>query len=1622
MNIYKVNHLTDGNTINKIHVFFGDHTSNLTELFENDPKNSLFADIFNQEELNAILNPVKKIPVIFSQQSIHIDDTIGVIKSKIMHEFQNTFALEEIYLFCMKEETLSAYTIYQNLTQNKRIKLNRIRLDNFLLNIVRDDKGAPVKFDIPDKEVYTYDDILALNLNGNTFMMNKVLGQKFFIVENEYPFICNPFQVVEYDAMIERNIRKTMTTLNSHLLLNTGKIVANNIYLCTANDVLKYKNDPLTIQLYYPFLYDKKIDTLESLQEHSAELIEKGKKMYTEAQFKGVDLFYNVYKLRTSELGYKKRGIKSIKFVIHPEYKVRIPIDIIFKIMHATQMAPFIKYNTGGARQDKMLRMYADKIALNGRKIPYLPKAMIFKLIKLVGRNKSVSIYINDINGTCEFEENGDITFYSEFEQIVDEVEIEQLLRDKLNPVLEIIKSYFEQNGYSMSLFDTLKHKNIEIKHLQYQSVVRINHAFDIKKLRGCVSNIFIIESDDITKGLVMRFKRIANFNKMSSMEAFVIEQQKDGLRDVEIIEALLENYKDLSEKDAVMLLGKMASELQIERGAKKGIAEIKVSPGFKVLVSFNQISSDITINVENINDIAYLDTIPIYLDTLVRLTQDETSTHVPIKEIQDICSGKEVADIVYNDIIPTHEMSYIDQEEAGEGLVLADEDIIFDVEEEEAKVGNALSLFFNDVDEEGSDEEEEEEDGLRGGSNSEENEEELDEMEDQSILSAAQPAPAVAPTPIPTPSAGPSPAQAPSIIKNVDGMKLNNPYHFQTRIIERDPVLILTEKQGKYNSYSRTCPQNIRRQPVILTEAELNKIRRDHPGYLNENSDIIKYGSQPDKEFYYICPRYWDLRTDSIITPEQIEREGLQDKIIPMDAKSVPRGKYIYEFNNPKDYKDNHKQYPGFLTDSHPSGLCLPCCFAKWNVPSLIGRKQKCAGKEPAKPNANDMDEYIKGPGKFPLAINRWGYLSPAIQQLLREKNTTCKTGNMCLLRHGVEISKTQSFIACISDALYYTRQDFVSINEMKETIILTLNIDNFITYQNGNLVTDFYDPKKIPNTENPEYTSSVLYSKLSEDEMPFFIKVCNAFENFIAYLNNGDVVIDYTYLWDIISTPNPALFKEGVNLVIFEVANNDITDNVNLICPTNHYNSVVYDPVKPTLILFHQDEYFEPIYTYKTEKNPKNKEDVLYVGKLFREQDIRLSEQIKYLFNYVIKPYYKNMCAPFASMPKVYKAKHAMILQDMVNILNENNYAIRSQVVNYQGKVIGIIAESSQPTITSGFVPCYPSALLPGIDYVFMMEPSIWKPYYETIAFLKNVYKNTYGKVPCNPIFKIIEDEVVVGVLTETNQFVQLSVPIPVSEIKDDTLREIRDNNYVVNKDATPLISSDSIITMSNKIDQERENYVKKIKLETSLYQLFRTTIRMLLNDYSNLELREEIEEITKSPFAIYSEKLKRTTELLRRLVEDMVIFVKDYDYKLINELTTCAMNKTADKCNANAPLCAFTINGKCQLIIPKENLLTKSDNEKNYFLKMADELIRYNRIKSFMFEKQTYLSFGKVDYNLYDDEFIILQSLITQEYFEELVPTKQNRFIKYNSYDEVKPIISQTYVDQVKLPKNK
>ena len=90
----------------------------------------------------------------------------------------------------------------------------------------------------------------------------------------------------------------------------------------------------------------------------------------------------------------------------------------------------------------------------------------------------------------------------------------------------------------------------------------------------------------------------------------------------------------------------------------------------------------------------------------------------------------------------------------------------------------------------------------------------------------------------------------------------------------------------------------------------------------------------------------------------------------------------------------------------------------------------------------------------------------------------------------------------------------------------------------------------------------------------------------------------IDITHeKWDIICKPNPRLFTNGLNLVILEIPDNDITDNVNIICPTNHYSNELFDSYKNSLILVKQGSYYEPIYSYT------NEETNLKIGKLFNE-----------------------------------------------------------------------------------------------------------------------------------------------------------------------------------------------------------------------------------------------------------------------------------------------------------------------------------------------------------------------------------------------------------------------------------
>ena len=1810
MSIYKVNHIIG--SVKSIHVFYG--TVNLDkqeyaidQLFQQalqedsdflDPKTKTV--IFTREELDEIKS--QSISVIFSKQQIHYDDSIGVIKMKIMHEMNYAFSLQEIYLFFQQEDVLQSGNIYQTLTQNNKLRINRVRFDQFLKNIL-DENGNPVEFNIPEKEYYDYSDVLQLNVDNGSFLVNKALGQRFFIVENEYPFVVNPFEASEYDPFIERASRKSLTTLNSHLLLSSGPIKNNNIYLCLAGDVLEKIEDEqmreYTLKIYYYQLYSKNIHSLAELETNRLSLIDESKKTVTPAvleSFASIDLFYDMYRYRKTNLAYKSQGIKSVKAILHPEFTMKIPLEVIFKLIHATELTPLIKYNPS-TRQEKMYRLYANKVAVDGRKIPFLSKASIFKLMRTIGKNKCVSIYIDYmhektlISLVCEFEENGDITIASTFNSILDMDTINIIFRNSVNPIIEEIKSYLEQSGYSIELFDSIDHKSVEIKQLEYETSIEVSVPFNLKDLRGCISSIFIVESDNFNSksDMKLRFKRVANFNKKTSQDAFLLEKQAQGFYGDALVNELIKNFEGITRKDANEMVMKLASELELERGAKKRDIEIKINPGFQVTISQKQFTKDVVFTVQSINSVQYLKTIPIYIDSFIRLTQNKLSTLIPLKNITRLCIGQEKPEISVPDIVSVSEKSISDQEIP----VLENDDLIYmaldesdgsndelktamdmfygdeeEEEEEESKLSggvssgdlkssneislpelsqrqsgddslstlgsnlsdvevigepdeavnsglerellpSSLSSNLSDVEVVGQEEdldqgaipsaesedlnqgaipsavEEEEEDLNRGAIPSAQSEdlnrgaipsaESEDLIEEQSIPSA-QSEDLIEEQAIPsaveqdldkespltsrpkTPqlsSSGESialrenPTQVQSLERSVEGLPLAYPYYFQERIEQLDPVLVLKKKQGRYNAYSRICDSSAKRIPVILTQEELDRINRENNGFLKE-SDVVKYGSNPDKQFYYICPRFWNLNTNTVITEKEIQEKNLFDKIIPdkINGKKVtrvPAGKYIYQFKTTK-------QYPGFVKlDTHPGitgpdgkkkEICLPCCFSAWNTDGLVKRRQKCMnteldeGSKDKEEDFGDKDDYVKGPEKFPLARERWGYLPTNIQLLLNEFNSSCqvsktntnvKPNHTCFLRHGVENSPTQSFIACISDAIFYTRVDKnrhpmrVSISKMKENIIESLTLDNFIRYQNGNLVNDFSNPERVVDKE--KYKETTIYAKAHENEneskMAYFNKICSSFENFIDFLKNETVKIDYTYLWDILCEASEYLFKNGVNLIIMSIPDDDVTNNLNFICPTNHYSGKFYDDRKPTLFLLKRGDYYEPLYSYRYDTT-KTSVPTTFVGKLFSEFDANLSPVIKDLFKNVVKPYYQgsdgiqSLCRPESSLSKkAYPATHAIELSKLISVLEKYSYTIVKQVLNYNNKVIGIIAKEKEK---SGFVPCYPSSINPDYEYVFMVENGLWKNYSETLYFLTQLYKKTRGEIPCSISFLVVEDKMVIGILTETNQMVQLSEPYPVSSVREE----------FPFMESSSELQVDETISTTSKMDKERLTYVNNIKLETNFFNAFRTTVRLLMNSFENNDIRERILSVSRDPSILYNKKLSYIDKLLRQLVErklsisflDDVSLFQNYDeYVDTTAVNTCIINKNKDKC---VKMCKYVEESQtCQLVLPMRNLIQpRSNNEKYYYARMADELIRYSRIKSFIFQPQVYLSFSNVGYNLRDNEIIILESLLTQEYFDNLIAAPLNRYVSYNSYDNVKPIESLYYKNAVDL----
>ena len=583
------------------------------------------------------------------------------------------------------------------------------------------------------------------------------------------------------------------------------------------------------------------------------------------------------------------------------------------------------------------------------------------------------------------------------------------------------------------------------------------------------------------------------------------------------------------------------------------------------------------------------------------------------------------------------------------------------------------------------------------------------------------------------------------------------------------------------------------------------------------------------------------------------------------------------------------------------------------------------------------------------------------------------------------------------------------MSVNNFKLLLVNAITIDKFVNYNNGNLVQLFKSAESKDSTDSNDinidkYNNSFIYKNIDVDNVDhvnILRTIANSYRNFIDFINS-DQTIDYTYLWDIICKPDKDLFPEGINLIIFELTNDDITNNVKIICPTNHYSNHFFDINKRTVLLLKQDKYYEPIYAIEDTKIKYN------ITKLLNLKSKTLLPELKMILN-KIKDSLTDKCLPKSSIPTIDFQKN-IILDNVLNILLNLKYEILFQVVNYQNKIIGVIVDKSENNDIVGFIPVYPSAINSAYDIpIKYMDDVEWNNYTDTIKLLESIWNKSNNRIICKPHVKIIEKDLLVGILTNANQFVQLKEPE--MDVYNDSLEKINDTNYL-------LVDKKIQIADSDSVDISRNTFINNITLETDFYNFFRNMIRNALSNNENTDEKQSIQDILEDNSILYLDKLQKIDKILRDLTSESIIFSEIDKSTLlhIDKLSQCNKNSSTE-CKSNS-FCMLGEENQCLQIIPKTNLINGLNNEEIYYAKIADELIRYNRLKSFILEPENYLTLSKIDYNLTDNEILILQSLITQEYFENLISVEKNSFVNNTTFDTVNPDKTKVYSSQAEI----
>jgi len=1408
---------------------------------------------------------------------------------------------------------------------------------------------------------------------------------------SDYTFPVNP-AFCGGDVLDDWNTRRRKPALMANdyqLLLRYLPFFQNEIYVCLAGNYA-----PEVVSWYFPRLAE------------ASEATTRRAVAQLETVTPTREYFHQVARkvtMDTAAMPRMQREIMAYTLVI--AHQVRIPLEILFKHVSATALVPGIVFNPG-KNKENILRLYSTRVSKNGKRIPVLTKRQIVNFVKF-SKRQTVVFYLprgtsavrlgaedpttedDDVELYVMLDAGGNLHVHGE-EVLPETPEVlDRLLRVKLNPLLEHVNAFLQQSGYLIPLFHTVQEPNVGVKHFHARWSFRSPQFFSVIRDLPCIRAFFDIYDED-EEHMVLKYKR--PFSDYESQGHLIREFRRMGKSQAQMTEALRLNYGmtpsqcqrrmdeyEVNQEDQRLARGlnreySFPVELRYEdkrvivdifkycrdcsrlhQREESGEEEYVAGPKGRIYKrrGRREDSWSAAAAAAGLPGMSYMTMVESYLEAILA---------VLLGRAGDIPVPSWCEKMVFEPLDADVSAPFPDDTEIVTGPELAD----------------VIPLAQDEGEEEEEEDQEEAEEG-------DEEEDEDDEEPEEFLFEGGA--------------------------KKKYKTKLD-------RLHERDAELFTLEGDAPY---SRACQK--KRQPIVMNDEEYQEMRDAHP-----EMRAISYGTAPNKKYWYSCPQYWCASENRVLTEEQVQRGECRDHVVAANEFVHPG------FEDPK---------------KHPKGFCMPCCFkGDTSGKALhVERIKKCQAKEEteevkgsvlasAKPFKEER-VILKYSSNPPVTAHRWMLLPKAVQYFLGVDYTKLivTTANAlkvvphqpCFLLWGIEHPRHQSFLGLFTELYNYhrPRDPPISVGVLRTLLLESITLDRFVAYQGGALVSVFTVPVSAAQESEPyptnlsayaNYAHSRIYQTVhAEDprQVKFFAKTVAAYRNFRAYLKDSQTVIDHTYLWGFMVEPDPSLLPEGCNLVVLEL--NDTETSIDLLCPPNP--SWRFDPQKRAFFVLKRGDYYEPVYQYWDKEGTG---PVERVGGFLLDA-LPPTSVLRRILDTVQATSVAH-CGADASQKNLTAAETEALV-------TQNDYVIQNQVWNLEGKLVGYYVHRQGARPDSGvFLPCLPSTVMldaeaypvaymqssdesehrvtepPNPSPLPSTTPVLWKSYQQTKIRLQDLSSQTQGQLRCLPQFKVWDpiQNAVTGVMTESLQYVPVFPHEPPQE------------DGLPTKSRSDDVEADQTLALINRGDPVRERFMANVTLETRFYQVFRSLLRQLLNNYENRSAKKRIlaavSAYTKRSEG-YSQHLMSIAMVLEQLSQGWVEF---FDY---SERELLAM--------AASPIRECLVGGRegrqlyCRgrvLVIPATNLMATDGSEGSedrsnrniYFMRLSDELLRFRRIQEFMFQPRTFLNVttGMSEYVLTPWEILVLESFLTDDYFQDMIPFNVSEYIHQTNYDTSEP----------------